>query len=75
MAITIQNDEIKNLLDKGIAYKTEDGIYFSIKKFNGYVDYDISYLSFPFYIRSYLPLMASIARFSALSVGGVPEAV
>jgi len=27
---------IKNLLAKGIAYKTEDGIYFSIDKFKGY---------------------------------------
>lgn len=27
---------IKKLLDEGIAYKAEDGIYFSIKKFKGY---------------------------------------
>ncbi len=27
---------VKNLLDKGIAYKTEDGIYFSINKFKNY---------------------------------------
>jgi cysteinyl-tRNA synthetase len=27
---------IKNLLEKGIAYKSEDGIYFSIKKFRNY---------------------------------------
>ncbi len=27
---------IKNLLEKGVAYKTEDGIYFSIKKFKNY---------------------------------------
>jgi len=27
---------VKKLLDKGIAYKTEDGIYFSIKKFKNY---------------------------------------
>ncbi len=27
---------IKKLLDKGIAYKTDDGIYFSIKKFKNY---------------------------------------
>jgi cysteinyl-tRNA synthetase len=29
-------DLIKGLLKKNIAYKTDDGIYFSIKKFNGY---------------------------------------
>ncbi|MDO8623620.1 MAG: cysteine--tRNA ligase [archaeon] len=27
---------VKKLLDKGIAYKTDDGIYFSIKKFKNY---------------------------------------
>src|SRR5690606_10392179 len=27
---------IQDLLDKGLAYKAEDGIYFSVKKFNGY---------------------------------------